>query len=173
MLSKSNLLIAVVDSNDKVIGYADKLKVHEKGLLHRAFSIFIFNDNGEMLIHKRAKHKYHSPSLWTNTCCSHLLQNMSMDECLHDRLQFEMGFDAEVEYKFKFTYKASFDSGLIEHETDYVYVGLWNGVPEPNVDEVGSYKWISIVDLKNDMAQHPTNYTYWFTHIMREYELDF
>lgn len=172
MHNQKKHLIALVNSDDKVTGYAEKLEVHKKGLLHRAFSVFIFNNSGDMLIHKRAKSKYHSPALWTNTCCSHLLENMSMDECLHDRLQFEMGFDADVDYKLKFTYKKSFYNGLIEHETDYVYVGLWNGTPKPNPDEVDSYKWVSISDLKIDMKQYPDNYTYWFTHIMNKFELD-
>lgn len=166
----NNPLIALVDSEDKIIGYSNKTDIHKKGLLHRAFSVFIFNEKGDMLIHQRAKNKYHSPSLWTNACCSHLLENKTINECLHDRLQFEMGFDVDVNYKFKFTYSKNFDNGLIEHETDYVYVGLWNGTPELNSDEVDAYKWISINDLKKDMEEYSENYTYWFTHIMKNFE---
>ena len=167
----NNQLIALVDKDDRIIGYKDKTEVHKLGLLHRAFSVFIFNDKGEMLIHRRAKDKYHSPNLWTNACCSHLLQNMSMDESLHDRLQFEMGFDTKVDYKFKFTYHNSFDNGLIEHETDYVYFGIWNDIPEFNHNEVSDYKWISYEDLKNDLRANPENYTYWFTYIMNNFEM--
>ncbi len=137
-------LIALVDKKDNILGYDEKLKVHEEGILHRAFSIFIFNKKGEMLIHQRAHHKYHSPSLWTNTCCSHLLENMNMDECVHDRLQFEMGFDTNVNFQFKFTYKESFDNGLTEYETDHVYFGIWEGEANPNPDEVATYRWIPL-----------------------------
>jgi isopentenyl-diphosphate delta-isomerase len=166
-------LIAIVDKNDEIIGYNDKLKVHEEGTLHRAFSIFIFNNKGEMLIHQRAHHKYHSPSLWTNACCSHLHENMTMDECVHDRLQFEMGFDANVDFQFKFTYHEQFENGLTEHETDHVYFGTWEGIPSPNPNEVVNYKWISINDLKNDLNKNPQNYTYWFKHIMQNFETQF
>jgi len=166
-------LIALVNTNDEIIGYDDKLKVHEQGILHRAFSIFIFNKKGEMLIHQRAHHKYHSPSLWTNTCCSHLYENMTMDECVHDRLQFEMGFDAEVDFKFKFTYRESFDNGLTEYETDHVFFGTWEGIPNPNIDEVASYKWISMNVLKNDIGKNPQNYTYWFKHILENFDNQF
>jgi len=166
-------LIALVNTNDEIIGYDDKLKVHEKGILHRAFSIFVFNKKGELLIHQRAHHKYHSPSLWTNTCCSHLYENMSMHECVHNRLQFEMGFDVEVKYQFKFTYRESFDNGLTEYETDYVYFGTWEGMPNPNADEVAGFKWISLNVLKNDINKNPQNYTYWFKYIMENFETQF
>ncbi len=105
-------LIALVDQNDNIIGYDDKMKVHVEGRLHRAFSVFIFNDAGEMLIHQRALHKYHSPALWTNACCSHLLQGLTMDECVPKRMQEEIGFSCPVNFKFKFTYQAHFDNGL-------------------------------------------------------------
>lgn len=161
--------IALVDEQDQVIGYEEKLKVHEQGILHRAFSIFIFNDKHELLIHQRAHGKYHSPSLWTNTCCSHLLENMTMNECVHDRLQFEMGFDVRVNFKFKFTYRESFGNGLTEHETDHVYIGTWNSIPNPNTDEVAAYKWVSLPEIKSDMETHPEKYTYWFKHIMKNF----
>ncbi|MBI9067745.1 MAG: isopentenyl-diphosphate Delta-isomerase [Salinivirgaceae bacterium] len=173
MKNHDEKLIALVDENDRIIGYDDKIKVHEEGKLHRAFSILIFNNAGELLIHERAHHKYHSPSLWTNTCCSHLYENASMDECVHERLQFEMGFDANVDYKFKFTYKETFGNGLIEHETDHVYMGIWEGIPNPNTQEVAAYKWITWEALKIDMNKHPNNYTYWFKYLMKHFEAQF
>jgi len=163
-------LIALVDTNDNVIGYDDKLKVHKEGLLHRAFSIFIFNKEGKMLIHQRAHKKYHSPSLWTNACCSHLLENMTMDECVHNRLQFEMGFDTEVKFQFKFTYRNEFDNGLIEHETDHIYFGNWEENPIVNPAEVANYKWVSVKDLIFELQQNPNDFTYWFKHIMKNFE---
>jgi isopentenyl-diphosphate delta-isomerase len=170
MKNQNNQLIALVDADDKVIGYDEKMKVHEEGTLHRAFSVFVFNKKGELLLQQRAHEKYHSPGLWTNTCCSHLLPDMSMEECVHDRLQFEMGFDCPVNFRFSFTYHIPFDNGLIEHETDHVYFAIWEGQPRVNPDEVAGYKWIAITELKNDMATHPENYTYWFKYIMEHHE---
>lgn len=163
-------LIALVDKDDHIIGYDEKLKVHEEGRLHRAFSIFIFNEKGEMLIHQRALEKYHSPGLWTNACCSHLLENMTMEECLHDRLTHEMGLDTDLNFKFKFTYKETFGNGLTEHETNHVYFGNWEGVPQINKDEVADYQWVSIDDLLADIQQNPDSYTYWFKYILNHFE---
>jgi len=159
-------LIALVDENDHITGYAEKLKVHQEGLLHRAFSVFVFNDKNELLLQQRAFHKYHSPGLWTNTCCSHLLEGMSMEDCVHSRLSHEMGFDCEVEFEFPFTYKARFDNGLTEFETDHVYFARWKGEPKPNADEVADFKWISVSELEIEMKQHPEEFTYWFLHII-------
>jgi isopentenyl-diphosphate delta-isomerase len=170
MKNKNSCLIALVDTNDNIIGYGDKLKVHKKGLLHRAFSVFIFNKKGDMLIHKRAHSKYHSPSLWTNACCSHLLKNTTMQECIGNRLQYEMGFSTEVKFQLKFTYHKNFNNGLTEHETDYIYTGVWKGTPNPNHKEVAAYKWISVKELTNDIKKHPENYTYWFKYIMEHFE---
>jgi isopentenyl-diphosphate delta-isomerase len=170
MKNQNNRLIALVDSNDNIIGYDEKLKVHEEGSLHRAFSVFVFNANGELLLQQRAHEKYHSPGLWTNTCCSHLLEGLTMESCVHDRLAFEMGFDCPITYKFKFTYHTPFDNGLTEHETDHVYFAKWEGMPSFNKDEVADFKWIAIPDLKKDMKNHPGKYTYWFKYIMKHHE---
>jgi isopentenyl-diphosphate delta-isomerase len=170
MKELNNPLIALVDSTDSIIGYEDKMKVHREGTLHRAFSIFIFNKNKELMLQQRAWQKYHSPGLWTNTCCSHLLQHMTMEQCIHDRLSFEMGFDCPMEYKLSFTYQAHFDNGLTEHETDHVYIGNWEGIPNVNPDEVAAYRWISIPDLKKEMENRPENFTYWFKIIMQRVE---
>lgn len=170
MKNQNNRRIALVDTNDEIIGYDEKLKVHEEGKLHRAFSVFVFNAQGELLLQQRALSKYHSPGLWTNTCCSHLLEGMTIEACIHDRLQFEMGFDCPADYKFKFTYQTPFDNGLTEYETDHVYFATWEGTPEFNPDEVAASKWISISDLKSDMKAHPEKYTYWFKYIMEHHE---
>lgn len=162
-------LIALVDNSDKVIGFEEKQLVHEKGLLHRAFSIFIFNKKGELLLHQRALNKYHSPSLWTNTCCSHLLQDMTMEKCTHDRLNYEMGFDCNLDFQFSFTYKTMFGNGLTEYETDHIYTGNWNGSPNPTVAEVMGYKWISKNELLTDAKQNPNKYTYWLRFILENY----
>lgn len=158
--------IALVNKDDEIIGFEDKLEVHKLGLLHRAFSILVFNDKDEILLQKRASTKYHSPGLWTNTCCSHLIENQDFETYIHNRLQDEMGFDCKLEFQFKFTYKKNFDNGLTEYETDHIYKGIWEGVPKPNPDEVDEYKWISMEDLRQDIIKNPDSYTYWFKEIL-------
>ncbi len=160
-MSNENKKIALLDTDDNIIGFEDKLIVHQKGLLHRAFSIFIFNDKGEVLLQKRAATKYHSPSLWTNTCCSHLIENSDFEEYIHERLKDEMGFDCELEFKFSFHYKIKFSNGLTENEIDHVYFGKWNGTPIPNPKEVEDYKWIDWTLFKTDLTINPEKYTYW------------
>lgn len=170
MKDTPNPLIALVDDNDQITGYADKLKVHQQGILHRAFSVFIFNRKGNMLLQQRAFDKYHSPGLWTNACCSHLLEGMDMESCVHDRLAFEMGFDTPVEFQFSFRYKSPFENGLTEHEIDHVYFGIWEGIPPFNPDEVASTVWIDFSDVKKEVYQHPEKFTYWFKHILLKAE---
>jgi isopentenyl-diphosphate Delta-isomerase len=169
MNQANSQLIALVDQSDNIIGYDDKIKVHVEGTLHRAFSVFIFNNSGQMLIHQRALHKYHSPGLWTNACCSHLLQGFDMETCVHKRMMDEIGFDCPVTFRFKFTYKAEFDNGLTEHETDHVYSGIWNGNPLFNPEEVAQTKWVSHDWLLNDVKQNPQDYTYWFKYILEHF----
>ena len=171
MDNTENQQIALVDTEDNIIGYEDKNIVHQKGLLHRAFSVFIFNRKGEMLIQQRAKTKYHSPLLWTNACCSHLIKGSTMEKSLHKRLQFEMGFDTNVEYKFKFTYKIKFANGLTEYETDHVYFGNWDGNIILNPEEATRCKWVNVSDLKNDIKQNRHKYTYWFLYIMDNFDI--
>lgn len=158
--------IALVNKDDEIIGFEDKLEVHKLGLLHRAFSILVYNDKNEILLQKRASTKYHSPGLWTNTCCSHLIENQNFETYMHNRLQNEMGFDCDLEFQFKFTYKKGFDNGLTEYETDHVYTGNWHGEPNPNPDEVDEYKWMSMEDLRKDIIKNPDSYTYWFKEII-------
>jgi isopentenyl-diphosphate Delta-isomerase len=155
--------VVLVDENDIEVGTQEKLEAHKKGVLHRAFSIFIFNARGELLLHRRAQSKYHCGGLWTNTCCSHPRPGEEVLDAAHRKLQQEMGFDCELESLHAFTYKASFPNGLTEHEYDHVLGGMWEGEPHINPEEADDWKWISISDLRADMATNPTDYTYWFT----------
>src|SRR5688572_18081340 len=119
--------VVLVDSSDKEVGVMDKMEAHRKGVLHRAFSVLLFNSKGEILLQKRSAVKYHSAGLWTNTCCSHPKPNESIDTAIRRRLIEEMGIDIQSEFAYKFEYRAAFDNGLIEHELDHVYIGLFNG----------------------------------------------
>ncbi|MDX9847058.1 MAG: isopentenyl-diphosphate Delta-isomerase [Tenuifilaceae bacterium] len=158
--------IALVDKHDRVIGYGEKYDVHKEGLLHRAFSIFVFNSANELMIHQRAHEKYHSPGLWTNTCCSHLPKGSEMDQAIHVRLLDEMGFDTPLHFVEKFHYRIDFDNGLTENEIDHIYIGFYEDNPHPNSIEVANYKLITMQNLKEDIAKNPDNYTYWLKHIM-------
>jgi len=153
--------IVLVDEEGNEIGHDEKLKVHLEGKLHKAFSIFIFNSKGELLLQKRAKDKYHSGGMWTNTCCSHQRENESFNEALHRRLREEVGFDSELEGIGNFIYKAEFDNGLIEYELDHVFIGNYDGEPKVNPSEIEEWKWIDLKGLKEDMALYPSKYTYW------------
>lgn len=161
--------VILVDVNDEPIGLMEKIAAHEQALLHRAFSVFIFNDNNELMLQQRAASKYHSPLLWTNTCCSHQRPGETNVQAGKRRLQEEMGFEVELTELFHFIYKAPFDNGLTEHELDHVMIGKYNGVPDVNREEVESWKWIALEDLKQDMSQHPENYTAWFKIIFEEF----
>lgn len=154
--------VILVDNHDNEVGFMEKMEAHEKGLLHRAFSVFVFNDQGEMMLQQRALHKYHSGGLWTNTCCSHPRAGESVLEASHRRLGEEMGFDCELDEKFSFIYKAKLDNELIEHEFDHVVFGKYNNAPKINHDEVADWKFMSINEVKTDMSKQPDSYTEWF-----------
>lgn len=161
--------VILVNENDQQIGLMPKMEAHQKAVLHRAFSVFIFNDAGELLLQQRAAHKYHSPLLWTNTCCSHQRDGESNIEAGRRRLQEEMGFDSELTELFSFIYKAPFDNGLTEHELDHVLMGSFSGEPTINPEEVASFRWMPIEQVKQDMAKQPELYTAWFKIIFNEY----
>jgi isopentenyl-diphosphate delta-isomerase len=144
------------------IGLMPKLEAHEKALLHRAFSVFILNDKNEIMLQQRAAGKYHSPLLWTNTCCSHQRENETNIEAGKRRLQEEMGFSVPLKELFSFIYKAPFDNGLTEHEFDHVMIGYYNEAPVVNSEEVESWKWMTIEAIKEDMQKHKQLYTEWF-----------
>jgi isopentenyl-diphosphate Delta-isomerase len=154
--------VILVDEKDQPIGLAEKMEAHQKGLLHRAFSVFVFNSANELLIHQRASHKYHSRALWTNTCCSHPRDKESIESAAHRRLHEEMGFDCTLEPLFSFIYKASLEDGLYEHELDHVLIGHWSGSPKPNPEEVMDWKYIALDALEEDILLHPEHYTVWF-----------
>jgi isopentenyl-diphosphate delta-isomerase len=161
--------VILVDSEDNPIGTMPKMEAHEKAVLHRAFSVFILNDKGELMLQQRAFHKYHSPGLWTNTCCSHQREGELNLEAGTRRLTEEMGFSVPLEDLFSFIYKASFDNGLTEHELDHVLLGYFDGLPKINTDEVASWKWISLNFLEEDIAKHPEHYTAWFKIIFERF----
>ena len=155
--------VILVDEDDNPVGTEEKLNAHQNGgKLHRCFSIFVFNDKGEMMLQKRADGKYHCGGLWTNTCCSHPKPSEDVEDAAHRRIQEEMGFDCSMEEVFVFQYKADFDNGLTEHEMDHTFIGRYNKDPNPNSEEVGDWKWIKINDLKKDIQKNPDKDTPWF-----------
>ena len=153
--------VILVDTEDTAIGVMGKLAAHQEGLLHRAFSIFIFNSNGELLMQQRAFEKYHSAGKWTNTCCSHPRPNELTLTAAKRRLREEMGMDCELTYGFKFLYKASFDNNLIEHELDHVFFGVSDKVPMINPAEVASFKYVKLAALNEDIIENADDYTVW------------
>lgn len=161
--------VILVNENDEQIGLMPKLEAHEKALLHRAFSVFIFNEKNELMLQQRALNKYHSPGLWTNTCCSHQREGESNIEAGKRRLNEEMGFVTDLKETISFIYKAPFDNGLTEHEFDHVMVGYYNDEPKINFDEVASWKWMPLEDVKTDIGAHPELYTEWFKIIFNKF----
>ncbi|WP_121667193.1 isopentenyl-diphosphate Delta-isomerase [Mesonia aquimarina] len=154
--------VILVNEKDEQIGLMEKIEAHEKALLHRAFSVFVYNEKGEMMLQQRALGKYHSPGLWTNTCCSHQRENESNIEAGKRRLMEEMGFTTDLEETISFIYKAPFENGLSEHEFDYILVGNFEDDPKPNPDEVADWKWMHPEEVKKDLEENPDNYTAWF-----------
>lgn len=161
--------VVLIDEQDNPLGLMEKQQAHVAGLLHRAFSVFIFNEKGELLLQQRAADKYHSPLLWTNTCCSHPRENESYKAAAKRRLQEEMGFQCEIEGKFHFIYKAQLGETLFEHELDHVFTGIYSGEIKINPAEVNDYKWIKMEDLIQDIQENPDLYTVWFKIIFDEY----
>lgn len=158
----TNEYVILVDEQDNDIGVMEKLQAHQLGVLHRAFSVFIFNDKEQLLLQQRSFTKYHSAGLWTNTCCSHPRPNETIKDAANRRLFEEMGMSCDLKIKTNFIYKTSFENGLIEHELDYVLIGSSNQNPHINQDEVADYKWASISDIKTDIISNPNQYTSWF-----------
>lgn len=153
--------IILVNENDKELGVAEKIYAHQKGLLHRAFSIFIFNSKNELLLQQRAFGKYHSGGLWSNTCCSHPKPGEKIIVAAHRRLKEEMGFDCKIEEQFSFLYEAKLDM-LSEHEFDHVLIGFHDNDPKINPAEVSDFKWMTIIELQKDIRKNSDKYTYWF-----------
>lgn len=163
-LEEDSEQLILVDALDNPIGFETKMNVHEKDAkLHRAFSIFIFNAQGKLLLQQRAREKYHFAGLWTNTCCSHPTKGEALNDAAHRRLQEEFGFDTELVEILSFIYRA-YDptSGLSEYEFDHVLVGKFDGEPTPNPKEISEWKWVDLLDVKRELEQNPTSYTPWF-----------
>jgi len=160
--------VILVNKKDLPLGTMEKIEAHERGELHRAFSVFVFNPQGQLMLQKRADDKYHSPGLWTNTVCSHPRTGEKTIEAAHRRLMEEMGFDCELEEAFSFIYKAHVGDGLIEHEYDHVFIGTTDKTPKPNPEEVSDWKYVWMGELYTDIENNPQNYTEWFKIAIKE-----
>lgn len=154
--------VVLVDELDNKVGLMEKMEAHINPTLHRAFSIFIFNSKNEMLLQQRALSKYHTPGLWTNTCCSHPRDGESLHDATNRRLQEEMGMQCELKEAFSFIYKADVMQGLVEHEFDHVFIGTSDDIPIINKDEVESFRYDTVENIKADIERNPQNYTAWF-----------
>ena len=164
--------VILVDTLDNPIGTMEKMEAHVKGVLHRAFSILLFNDEGKVLLQKRSQNKYHSAGLWTNTCCSHPLPDEQLKEATRRRLKEEMGIDLEPAFRYSFIYKAQLNDNLTEHELDHVFVGTYNGTPVVNRQEVEAWKFVDRNWLKKDIEENPAAYTVWFKLMMKHPQLN-
>jgi isopentenyl-diphosphate Delta-isomerase len=153
--------LILVDKNDRALGEGDKLEVHRTGTLHRAFSIFVFDDSNRLLLQKRAQTKYHSGGLWSNTCCGHPRPSEDTLAAAHRRLLEEMNFDCPLREAFAFLYRAELDNDLVEHEYDHVFFGRYNGSPEPAAEEVEDWKWMELDELKRGLSERPEKFSYW------------
>jgi isopentenyl-diphosphate Delta-isomerase len=160
--------VILVNNNDQSLGTMEKMEAHEKGVMHRAFSVFVFNTRGEMLLQKRAEEKYHSAGLWSNTACSHPRTDEKTRDAAHRRLREEMGFDCDLEEAFSFIYKAHVGEGLIEHEYDHVFLGHSDEKPDPDPNEVSDWKYVDLDWLMEDVDNHPDEYTVWFRIAVKE-----
>lgn len=154
--------IILVDEHDKEVGVAGKMEVHQEGLLHRAFSVFVFDQQGRLLLQQRAPGKYHSPGLWTNTCCSHPLPGENTGKAALRRLKEEMGFETPLAEIFSFIYKAGFENGLTEHEFDHVFAGEYEGPVHPAKEEVSDYKYLHLYKISKMLKETPEQFTPWF-----------
>ncbi|MDO8538116.1 MAG: isopentenyl-diphosphate Delta-isomerase [archaeon] len=162
-------ILILVDKNDKKIGEMEKIRAHKEARLHRAFSVFLFNSNGELMLQKRADSKYHSPGLWGNACDGHPRVNETITQAGERRLIEEMGITCKLKKKFGFVYKVKLDHGMNEHEFDYVLIGKFNGSPKLNKKEASDWKWIELNELKKQVKKNPENFTSWFKIVLKKY----
>ncbi|MBX2966013.1 MAG: isopentenyl-diphosphate Delta-isomerase [Cyclobacteriaceae bacterium] len=164
--------VILVDEHDNELGTLEKMEAHRKGVLHRAFSVMLFNSKGELLIQKRSGNKYHSAGLWTNTCCSHPRPGEQMEKAAQRRLKEEMGIDAQPGFAYSFIYKATLDNGLIEHELDHVLIGQYDDEPQINRQEVSDWRYVPIVQVKREVQENPGKFTHWFKLIINHPEIN-
>ncbi len=161
-------MVVLVDSDNRELGQMEKLEAHQKGLLHRAFSILIYNSKGELLLQKRADHKYHSAGLWTNACCSHPAPGEELTDAASRRLKEELGLvKIPLTLENSFIYRAEFGNGLTEHELDFIFKGNCDDDPVLNKEEASEYRWISRVELENEVGEHPGRFTFWFREMLK------
>lgn len=160
--------VILINEQDEVTGYMEKMEAHRKGLLHRAFSVLIFNAAGEMLLQKRADGKYHSGGLWTNTCCGHPRPDETLEEAAQRRLREEMGLSATLKLLYPFQYHAVLNDGLVENELDWVMIGRSDEAPTPNPAEAGDWKYITLDEVTRETLQHPERFTVWFNLIVKQ-----
>lgn len=169
--------IIEVDVDDTEIGKIEKMQAHREGKLHRAFSVFIFNDEGELILQKRADAKYHSGGLWTNTCCSHPEFGENLNDAVNRRLKEEMGLQCEATKVFQFIYRAELEHGLIEHELDHVFFGKTNELPVLNLEEASDWKFVQMKDLEIEISEFPERFTVWlqicFGRVYKQYKKQF
>lgn len=154
--------VILVDQDDRQLGVMEKLAAHQAGVLHRAFSVFLFNSKNELLLQQRALDKYHSAGLWTNTCCSHPRPGEDAQNAAQRRLREEMGMSCDLTFVSKFIYKTHFDNGLFEHELDYMYIGQSDILPILNPHEANDFKYLGFEQIENDIKAKPEQYTVWF-----------
>ncbi len=159
--------VILVDEFDQQIGVAEKLTAHRESKLHRAFSVFLFNPQNELLLQQRALQKYHSGGLWSNTCCGHPRPGEDVRDAALRRMSEEMDIDCPLQPSFDFIYRAVFDSGLVEHELDHVFLGRYNGSTRPNPDEVMAYQWLAVTELEEDLESSPQSYTPWLKMVLK------
>ncbi len=155
-------MVLRVGENDELLGIEEKLTAHQQGILHRAFSIFVFNKSGDLLLQQRSHEKYHSSGRWSNTCCGHPRQGETTEDAAHRRLQEEMGFDCDLQEVESFTYRVQLDNGLIENEYDHIFVGRFDAEPLPKLHEVNDWRWMTFTVALNEAFAHPERYTAWF-----------
>lgn len=154
--------VILVNESDEAIGTMEKIEAHQKGLLHRAFSVFIFDNEGKMLLQQRSQEKYHGGLLWTNACCSHPYPEEEVHEAAQRRLQEELGFSASLQKIFSFTYRANVENNLVEHEFDHVFAGKYEGIIDANPHEVADHKYVKMETIRQEIDQHPNHFTSWF-----------
>ncbi len=160
--------VILVDEQDREVGEAEKMQTHKLGLLHRAFSVLIYNTKGEMLLQQRAATKYHSAGLWSNACCGHPRPGEKIEDAARRRLKEELGFNCSLKFSFKFIYKAYFENSLKEHELDHVFTGIYDSEVLPDKNEVQAYRWVTMENLKNEIIENHSSFSVWFQKIIAE-----